>query len=279
MPTPLVSICIPTYRGGEFLAAAIESALAQSFGDLEVWVLDDNSPDNTTNVVAQFTDSRLHYLRNPANLGPQGNWNRCLEVAQGKYFKLLPHDDVLAPTAVADQVAILEADRDHEVALVFGQRKIIDPNGRVLMRRGLPGVPAGRIDGRELIRRCVRAGTNLIGEPGNGLVRRTTLANVGPYDAKFPYVVDLDYWFRTLLQGDGYYTKTESSSFRISPGSWSVAIGNNQHRDFSGLLDQVTVDARYHVSAMDRRVGMVKSRVNTVARAAVYRYLFPKRRK
>lgn len=274
MSMPLVSICIPTYRGAAFLAKAIESVLNQSYPFFELWVLDDNSPDDTQALVARYTDPRLHYLKNPRNLGPQGNWNRGLALASGKYFKLLPHDDLLAKDCLANQVAVLEKDRSGEIALVFGSRQIIDPQDRVLMTRGLGRDPAGRLDKHGLIKRCIRAGTNLIGEPGNGLFRRELIAQVGAYDASYPYLVDLDYWFRILAHGDAYYTSVQTTSFRVSPGAWSVAIGRHQYRDFKGFINKFQADPRFQISQTDRLIGLVKARLNTVARAIFYRYLF-----
>lgn len=274
MKNPLVSVCIPTYRGDVFLASTIDSVLHQSYPHFEVWILDDNSPDDTQAIVARYSDPRVNYVRNTTNLGPEGNWNRCLELAQGKYFKLLPHDDLLASDCLKDQVAVLEQDRASEIALVFGSRQIIDPHGRVLMTRGLPRAKAGRFGGLTLIKRCIRAGTNLIGEPGNGLFRRDLIKRVGGYDASHPYLVDLDYWFRVLTYGDAYYTSNPTSAFRVSPGSWSVAIGDKQYRDFQGFVDKVRTDARFQISRTDRAIGLARARLNTVARALVYRYLF-----
>ncbi len=274
MGAPLVSVCIPTYRGSAFLSASIESVLHQSYSNLEIWILDDNSPDDTQNLVARYRDSRIHYRRHSHNLGPEGNWNQCLELAQGKYFKLLPHDDLLAPDCLTKQVAVLEEDRAGEISLVFGWREIINPTGQVLMTRGLPQSVAGRMDGRELIKRCIRAGTNLIGEPGNALFRRDLIKRVGPYDASHPYLVDLDYWFRILLHGDAHYLSTQTSSFRISPGSWSVAIGVKQYQDFKGFTDKFHTDTRFKISRTDRLIGLARARLNTVARVFVYRYLF-----
>ncbi|MDP1678920.1 MAG: glycosyltransferase family 2 protein [Candidatus Nitrotoga sp.] len=271
---PLVSVCIPTYRGSAFLAAAIDSVLNQSYPHFEVWILDDNSPDDTQAVVSRYSDPRITYVRNAHNLGPEGNWNRCLELARGKYFKLLPHDDVLATDCLEKQVAVLEADRAGEIALVFGSREIIDPEGRILMTRSLPRAKAGRIEGLKLIKRCIRAGTNLIGEPGNALFRRELVKSVGIYDATHPYLVDLDYWFRILLHGDAHYTSTQTSSFRVCPGSWSVAIGGEQYRDFKGFVDKFHADARFRISRTDRAIGLARARLNTVARALIYRYLF-----
>lgn len=274
MAEPLVSIGIPTYRGAEFIGATIESVLAQSFPDFELWVIDDNSPDDTAEVVARYADPRIRYLRNERNLGPQGNWNRCLEVARGKYFKLLPHDDLLAPDCLRQQVAVLEQDGSERIALVFGARDVVDPSGRRLMRRGFPSRGAATMDGFDVARRCVRAGTNLIGEPGSGLFRLKLARHIGKYDASLPYVVDLDYWFRLLAHGDAHYTATPTSTFRISAGSWSVAIGDKQYHDFRDFVVRFAADPRYGISRLDRLLGAARARLNTLARGLIYRLLF-----
>ena len=62
MSSPLVSVCIPTYRGSDFLAAAIDSVLNQSYQHFEIFVLDDNSPDDTEAVVSRYTDARITCL-------------------------------------------------------------------------------------------------------------------------------------------------------------------------------------------------------------------------
>lgn len=271
---PLVSICIPTYRGAAFLPATIESVLRQSYSDFEIWIVDDASPDDTADVVGAFKDPRIRYVRNERNLGPNGNWNRCLELAQGKYYKLLPHDDLIEPDSLFDHVAILEADAEEEIALVFGSRLIIDRRGRPYFNRGLRGTQAGRIEGRALIRRCVRAGANLIGEPGNGLIRRSLTERVGPYDAGHPYLVDLDYWFRVLMHGDAYYTCKRSSCFRVLQGSWSVALGLKQYQDFKGFAEKFANVPECAISRTDKAVGFAKARINTFARALLYRSLF-----
>ncbi len=271
---PQVSVCIPTYCGVEFLGETIDSVLNQSYPNFELCILADNSPDDTPNLLSRYVDARIRYIRNTQNLGPEGNWNRCLEVAHGKYFKLLPHDDLLAPDCLEKQVAVMENDAGGKIALVFGSRDIIDTDDRVLMRRRLGRDKAGRIESRALIKRCIRVGTNLIGEPGNGLIRSELIKTVGTYDASHPYLVDLDYWFRVLAHGDAYYTSTQTSAFRVSPGSWSVAIGGKQHRDFKGFVDKFKVDARFGISATDCTMGLAKAHFNTIARAALYQLIF-----
>ena len=276
---PCVSICIPTYRGARFLSRTIASVLAQTFPSFELWVVDDCSPDATEEVVRAIDDARVRYIRNDRNLGPNGNWNRCLDLARGRYFKLLPHDDLLETDALAEQVAVLDRDVDERLALVFGRRTIIDADDRPIMRRGLRGTPVGIIGAADLVRRTVRAGANIIGEPGNGLVRRSTALRVGPYDAQHPYLVDLDYWFRVLRFGDAWYTGRSTSCFRVSDAQWSVALGRQQFEDWKGFVDRFATDPAFGISSADRQVGFVRARINSRARAILYKLLFARRAK
>jgi glycosyltransferase involved in cell wall biosynthesis len=242
--------------------------LHQTFADFELLVIDDNSPDATPALIARFSDPRLVYIRNEYNLGPQGNWNRCLDVARGRYFKLLPHDDVLDSRCLERQVAVLEADNHDNVALVFSSRNVLGPDGRVLARRGYPGGREGLIDGSELMRACVRRGTNLIGEPGAVLFRKSLADRIGAFDASNPYVIDLDYWFRLLAHGDAFYCPEPLAGFRVSGGSWSVSIGTEQGRDFRRFAERAATTATY----LDRLVGRVTPYLNNLARLVFYRF-------
>jgi len=269
---PLVSICIPTYKGAATLAATLASVLSQDYSAIEVWVVDDQSPDDTAAVVAACADPRVHYLRNPVNLGPQGNWNRCLELARGTYYKLLPHDDLLEPGSLRVQVAALEADTERRIAMVFGARRIVRPNGSTLMVRRYGSV-ARRVPASEAARRCVRSGGNLLGEPGNGLMRLELARVLGSYDATYPYLVDLDFWFRALCHGDAYDTGSITSAFRIGAGSWSVAIGRRQHLDYAGFVRKHAAQPALGLTRLDVLLGTARARLNTWLRALVYRFV------
>lgn len=269
--TPKVSVCIPTYRGRVTLGAAIESVLAQDFTDFELIVIDDGSPDETGAIVERFADRRLVYRRNESNLGPQGNWNRCLELAKGTYFKLLPHDDVLHPRCLGRQVSVLDADRDQRIALAFSAREVLGPDGRVLTRRGYPGAIEGPISGSMAIGACVRRGTNLLGEPGAVMFRKALANYVGAFDATNPYVIDLDYWFRLLAHGDAYYCDEPLAGFRVSGSSWSVVIGANQSRDFRNFIKRVSERGALPSTVFDNFCGRFTPALNNLARLLFYR--------
>lgn len=270
---PLVSVCIPSYRGAAHLAETIESVLSQELGDLELIIIDDNSPDETDRVIASYNDPRLRYYKNPQNLGPEGNWNRCLEEARGRYFKLLPQDDQLFPDTLKRQVEVLESDRDEKIALVFGARDIVDATGRTLARRGCPGCNEGLIEGRRLVRRCIRFGTNLIGEPGSVLMRRSLANKVGLFDGSIGYLIDLDYWVRVLEYGDAFYITKSISTFRVSSGSWSVAIGSKQSEQFRRFIVRIGRHPKWRIGFFDRAVGNLMARINNIMRLVFYRFV------
>jgi glycosyltransferase involved in cell wall biosynthesis len=268
---PAVSVCVPSYRGAAHIAATIESALAQTFSDFELLIVDDDSPDETAEVVSRYVDPRLRFLRNERRLGAEANWNRCLHVARGRYFKLLPQDDLLAPRCLARQVDVLESDEGNRLALVFCARTIIDGNTRAIMSRRYPSRRGGVISGRSLIRRCLRRGTNLIGEPGGVLFRTALARRVGGFDASLGYVVDLDYWCRLLLEGDAYYIAEKLASFRVSSGSWSVALGRRQSKEFQDFIAKIAANRVYGASLMDVAAGRLMARLNTMLRLLLYR--------
>lgn len=270
---PLVSVCIPTYNGAKYLPSAIQSVLTQSFRNFELVVVDNHSTDDTREIVKSFADPRIRYICHERTISLEDNWNFCVGAAKGRYFKLLPHDDLLEPECLNEQVAILEADNRQEISLVFGSRRVIDDQGRRLLARGRLAHKRQRMDGQALIRRSIRAGTNLIGEPGNGLVRSSVVARTGGYSTRHPYMTDFDFWLRVLQHGDAYFTATPTSSFRVTLGSWSAAIGRAQYLDFRNFVSQVAADPRLGITATDRFIGLTMARINTMARLLIYRVI------
>ena len=266
-----VSVVIPTYNGARHLRPAIDSVLSQEGVEVTIFIVDDQSKDDTFEVASSYADPRVQVLRNEVNQGPQGNWNRALSLATGTYVKLLPQDDTLEPGTLAAQVAVLEADKAEQIALVFGARDIIDDAGRKIAHRGLKGVKGGRVPAGDLARWCVRRGTNVIGEPGAVLFRRSLAERVGPFDAAQPYVIDLDYWLRLLAHGDGWYLDRTISTFRVSAGSWSVAIGKSQSQQYGAFVDRMRKLGLVAPTALDVAIGRVTARLNNIARLLFYK--------
>ena len=267
---PTVSVCIPTYRGASFLTESIQSVLDQTYTDFELLIIDDASPDATAGLVARFVDQRLTYIRNESNIGAQDNWNRCLSIARGRYIKILPHDDLLHPTCLERQVAILESDPDERIALACSARNMIDAAGHVVLRRGMPGRIEGRVASSDVVRRCLRAGTNLIGEPGAVLFRRSLADRVGGFDATHPYVIDLDYWFRLLAHGDAWFCAEPLASFRMHRSNWTRDLAARQCADLLGMVDTLAARGTIAVSTLDRQLCRARAQLNQVLRGIAF---------
>lgn len=271
--THLVSVCIPLFNGERSIAATVESVLCQTFTDFELIIVDDHSSDRSLEIVSAYHDKRLRVVVNERNLGAEGNWNRCLTESGGRYLKLLPQDDVLASTCLAKQISVLDQDKEKRIALVFCARNIIDAEDGILMSRGYPGGRRGVISSQALIRRCLCFGTNLIGEPGSVLFRRNTASDVGLFDASEPYVIDLDYWFRLLLCGNGYYLPEKLASFRVYAGSLSVAIGGKQSGEFRRFVARISKNPDFRIRSVDILMANLMARVNNVMRMLIYRFV------
>src|SRR5579872_7024825 len=96
---PLVSILIPVFNRSELIVQTIKSALMQTIAEIEVIVSDNASTDGTWDVCKTLAkeDQRVRVIRSETNLGPVRNWKRCIEVARGKYAKILFSDDLILP--------------------------------------------------------------------------------------------------------------------------------------------------------------------------------------
>jgi glycosyltransferase involved in cell wall biosynthesis len=83
MRNPRVTVCIPTFNRAFLPRRSLESALRQKFEDFGLIISDNDSGDDTEEIVKSFHDSRLLYRRNRVNLGIRDNWSRCFELARG----------------------------------------------------------------------------------------------------------------------------------------------------------------------------------------------------
>ena len=103
-----VSIIMPTYNCGPFIAESVRSVLSQTYTNWELLIVDDCSTDNTAQVVASFDDPRIRYMQNEQNEGAATTRNRALRAAQGRYVAFLDADDKWLPTKLEKQIAFMQ---------------------------------------------------------------------------------------------------------------------------------------------------------------------------
>ena len=124
-----VVIGLPVYNGDNYLAAAIDSILAQSYGDFDLLISDNASTDGTEEICRAYVkrDPRIRYIRQAQNAGAAANHNLIVPMTDSLYFKWAAHDDLLAPNFLAACVDVL--DRDPTVVLASPATMLIDEAG------------------------------------------------------------------------------------------------------------------------------------------------------
>lgn len=124
MTAPRISVVIPVFNTGQFLAEAIESVLAQGEQPLEIIVVDDGSTDDSAGIAESFGNPVR--VIHQANSGHVGARNRGLKAARGQYIASLDADDLFSPDAFAVQAGRL--DRHAEIDIVIGQQTYLRPD-------------------------------------------------------------------------------------------------------------------------------------------------------
>lgn len=125
----LVSVIMPTYNCGRFIAESIRSVIAQTYTNWELIIVDDCSTDDTAERVAGFDDPRISYQRNTRNMGAALTRNKALREAQGRYIAFLDADDVWAPEKLTRQIAFME---QHGYAFTYHEYTEIDEDSQPL---------------------------------------------------------------------------------------------------------------------------------------------------
>lgn len=143
----LISIIIPTYNRSSFLRIAIESALKQSYKNIEIVVSDNCSTDDTAQMMEQYRDeSRVKYFKNETNLGMVGNWRKALyEYISGEWAIILSDDDYFVDdTYIQSVVELLQ--EDSELVLVHANQLeyIEDKEETLTLEREFPRIMNGK---------------------------------------------------------------------------------------------------------------------------------------
>jgi len=128
---PRLSIGLPVYNGGNYLAESIEALLGQTYEDFELIISDNASTDGTADVCRGYAqqDSRIRYIRQPRNIGLQPNHNFVIMQARGKLFKMASHDDLYARDLLRRCIDAL--DEYPQAVIAHCWEAMIDTSGNV----------------------------------------------------------------------------------------------------------------------------------------------------
>ena len=189
MSSPAISVAMSVYNGERFLAEAIESVLAQTFGDFEFLILDDGSRDATPQIIADYAarDPRIRAIVRE-NRGLVASLNQLIEEARAPLVARMDADDICLPERFARQIAFLAGHPDHGVVGCWTLD--INEHGAPyhLDARDHPDSHKGFLE-------AIERGWPLLCHP-SVMFRRELVCSVGGYHGAFRHCEDLDLWLR-----------------------------------------------------------------------------------
>ncbi|MBD2694041.1 glycosyltransferase family 2 protein [Anabaena catenula] len=221
---PKVSVCIPTYNRANLLPYAVSSVLAQTYKDFEIIICDDGSTDNTAQIVSQWDDPRIRYIRQPVNGGRSRNMRSGFEAACGNYFIKFDDDDAITPEFLEKTVAVLDAELS--VDFVCTNHWIINQNNERIesatqensSKWGKDKLEAGVIP--DLVRETFIKQSLQV---GSTLFRRDCLMEVDYMRPQADGCEDFDLLVRLAIAGkQGYFLPEFLMEYRFHGGQTSL---------------------------------------------------------
>ena len=207
---PLVTVITPAYNQGIFLRDTIESVLSQDYPNIELYVLNDGSTDDTEKFLQEYT-GRIKWETHK-NMGQTPAINKGWSLTNGEIITWLNSDDTYLPGAVRAGVEYLQA--HPETGIVFADSLFTESDGTPLERtRPLP--PFNYLD---FVTNC----ENPISQPSS-FIRRVVVKKAGELDPKFYYFMDWDFWLRAGLYYRIDYIPELWSTYRLHAESKTVA--------------------------------------------------------
>jgi len=232
MNQPLVSILIPAYKP-DFFQDCLDSALAQTYENYEVVVSDDCPTSAISDIMENYQNPRIRYIRNQLAHGPMFNYVESFKLAKGELIKFLNDDDLLHPECLEKLVPYL---RKPQVMLATSYRQLIDEYGNSLPDRPFNVKLFDKtvcITGRSLAEVMLMHRLNLVGEPTCFLFRKKDVSNIKPhlmcyngYGYENSGLGDVGLMLNLLTQGDCVYVGSGAlSKVRVFEQQWQNHSG------------------------------------------------------
>lgn len=208
MYTPLVSIIIPVYNGSNYLREAIESALAQTYKNCEILVINDGSTDNDeSEKIAQSYSDRIRYFKK-SNGGVSSALNYAFEKMNGEWFSWLSHDDLYHPAKIEKQIEYINKLKNRGVDIskitVRCATESIDKDGKIIRVPSYSNV----LEHELCIDTILNNVYNYRLSGCSFLLPKNCIDKVGLFNEDIRTVSDVEYWYRLLFAGYEFYCLT-----------------------------------------------------------------------
>ena len=218
----LVSIIMPSYNQGDYLAEALESVLAQTYPDWECIVIDDGSTDNTREVAMSYVqkDKRIHYLYQD-NAGVVAARNHAIQESKGYYILPLDGDDKIAPEFL--ELSVKEIEKNRSIRVVYSEVQYFGARNDIYQ---LPPFSLERLLGQNIL--CITA-----------LFRREDFDKSGGFNENMKGgFEDWDFWLSMFKDGQGTAIQIPKVLFyyRIKPISRNKKAASNSNIDYGRIV-------------------------------------------
>ena len=225
---PLVSVGLPVHNGENYIVGAIESILNQTYRNIELIISDNASTDNTGGICQKYTliDNRVKYYRLNDNCGAMVNHNRVLDLAKGKYFQWICHDDECEQTYIQKCVGILE--ENEQIICCFSVIKFIDGKDNVLRlsKNELSIFDDSRLERMKKFVDLQKASVDIFCAM-YGLFRTASIKKLGPLGT---YIAgDQVYLLKMVFDGKLYQLNDPYLSRREHPSTALIALPKLPH--------------------------------------------------
>jgi glycosyltransferase involved in cell wall biosynthesis len=240
-----VSVVIPVYNGHRYLRDAIDSVVHQTYGDIEIIVVNDGSNDGgKTQDVAKSYGSKIRYVEQD-NRGVAGALNTGLATMTGEIFCWLSHDDVYRPTKIERQVGFFKQLKRDDVVL-FSNYALIDEDGRISGQVAMETV-IGDKPQLGLLRGCINGCTTF--------VPKKIFDEVGPFNENLRFTQDYDMWKRMSARHSFIFMLDVLVNYRMhrEQGSRDSAATQEANRLWVDLTDNTSVSDRAAIAGSSLR--------------------------
>ena len=228
---PQVSVIVPTYNQAPFVAATVESALAQTYPNVEIIVVNDGSTDDTQSVLAAYS-GRIHYVYQE-NKGLSGARNTGFLASHGDYLLFLDSDDLIHPDKLALHMSLMETEPDFGLSYSAWQQ--IDESGAQILGEVRPN-RQGQLLKELLLRRFFFFASATV-------IRRACLEEAGLFDESLRWGEDADMWLRLARAGYAFgYLDQPLLQYRIHAQSMTARVSPQQVQGWLAVLNKFFAD-------------------------------------
>ncbi|RZK60383.1 MAG: glycosyltransferase family 2 protein [Pedobacter sp.] len=222
MSNAMVSICMPAYNAGKYIAEAINSVLSQSYERLELIVVNDGSTDNTAEILHQVRDKRVKIFHQ-SNKGQSSAANTAFELSSGSLIKFMDADDIISLSFIENQVKCISGRKDAIVSASWGRFY----NNDLSTFKLNPETVWKNMESTDWLTESWRYGNSMM-QCALWLIPRQILDKSGLWDKDLNLINDFDFFSRVILNSSEVLFEKEAILFYRSGISGSLSDSKSE---------------------------------------------------